>query len=121
MNADFKLQLLNLIRDVAMTAAGLTMAVTPLALWASPTLDAFYAVLTACAVSCSVVMLISQYGPEEPRPTGRRDTPVRVPPHLVHQLQNQRELGRKELPELRRFVQDKSAPGTDTESDSERH
>ncbi len=117
MDARLKLQILNVARDVAMTVAGLTMAVTPLALWASPTLTSFYVVLTACAVSCSVVLIISELGPDEPSSGHRRDTRVSMSPELVRQLQNQRELGRKDLPELRRFVQDNSKRSADDEDD----
>lgn len=107
MDARLKLQILAVARSVAMTAAGLTLAVIPLALWASPTLSVFYAVLTTCAVACGVVLVLSQIGPDEPARGQRRDERVRLSPWLVRHLQNQRELGRKDLPELRRFVQDK--------------
>ncbi len=98
-------QFLIVAKNVAMTIAGLAMAVTPLALWASPTLTAFYWVLTTCAVSCAVVMVLAEFGPEEapsPRPHSDR---AELPPELTNLLQNRRELSREDCPELRGYVQ----------------
>ena len=108
MDTRLKLRLYLWAREVAMTIAGLTMAVIPLAIWASPTLSVFYSVLTACAVSCAVVLLLSEFGPDETTPASGKSNRVALAPDLVHMLQNQRELGREDLPELRRFVTDKS-------------
>ena len=108
MDTRLKLRLYLWAREVAMTIAGLTMAVIPLALWASPTLSVFYSVLTACAVSCAVVMLLAEFGPDETTPSRGPSDRVALNPDLLHKLQNQRELAREDLPELRRFVADKS-------------
>lgn len=105
MDQNLKRLILNWAQNAAMTIAGLTMAVTPLALWASPTLTVFYTVLITCGLACAAVVLLSQVGEEEPRPARRRDDKVALTPRLIRFLQNQRELGRKELPELRRFLE----------------
>ena len=89
-----------------MTVAGLTMVLTPLALWASPNVTAFYATLLICAAAYAIYLLLLQIGPEPPAPTGRGADKVALSPHLIDLLQNQRELSRNKLPALRKFVQD---------------
>ncbi len=106
MDRSARLQLLNVAKNVAMTVAGLAMAVTPLALWASPTLTAFYWVLATCATASAVVLVLAEFGPEDPPADRRgRDRPE-LPPELTNLLQNRRELSREDLPELRGYVQD---------------
>ena len=107
MDARARSQIFTAAKTVAMTIAGLTMAVTPLAVWASPTLTAFYWVLTACAVASGVVLLLSQFEEDAPPPKGQRRERAELPPELTRLLQGQRELAREDLPELRRFVQNK--------------
>ena len=114
MDARSKRLILSWAKSAAMTIAGLTMAVTPLALWASPTLTAFYTVLITCGLACCAVLLLSQLGDDVPVPAQRRDDKVGLSPRLIRFLQNQRELGRKDLPELRRFVEDKTENRDDT-------
>lgn len=89
-----------------MTVAGLTMVLTPLALWASPTIAAFKAALITCAAAYGLFLLLSQIGAEDPAPTDGKDGRVALSPRLIHQLQNKRELSREDVPELRQFVQD---------------
>ena len=93
-----------------MTVAGLTMVLTPLALWASPNLTAFYAALITCAAAYGLFLLLSQIGPEEAVPNRRDDGRVALPPRLITRLPARRELGREDLPELRKFVQDNMQP-----------
>ncbi|MEM8686570.1 MAG: hypothetical protein AAGF81_04535 [Pseudomonadota bacterium] len=88
-----------------MTVAGLAMAVTPLALWASPTLTAFYWVLATCAVSSCVVLVLAEFGPDEPSVSGHRQDRAELPLELTSLLQNRRELSREDLPELRGHVE----------------
>ncbi len=107
MDARSKRLIMTWAKNAAMTIAGLTMAITPLALWASPTLTAFYTVLITCGLACCAVLLISQLGDDAPLPAKRSDDRVGLSPGLIRFLQNQRELGRKDLPELRRFVEGK--------------
>jgi hypothetical protein len=49
--------------DIAATGAGLTMVATPLALWASPNLTAFYAVLGSCAAAYLLLVLLGWLDP----------------------------------------------------------
>lgn len=107
-----KNRLLLRAKMAAMTIAGLTMVLTPLALWAAPNLTAFYASLLTCATAYAAYLLLSQIGPEEPVPAVRRDDKVALSPQLIDLLQDQRELSRSKLPELRRFVQDNIRPKT---------
>lgn len=93
-----------------MTVAGLTMVLTPLALWASPNLTAFYAALLTCAAAYGLYLLLSQIGPEEPLPNLPDDGRVALSPRMIELLQSRRELGRENLPELRRFVQESMRP-----------
>lgn len=102
-----RLQLLSVAKNVAMTIAGLAMAVTPLALWASPTLNSFYWVLATCAIACAVVLVLAEFGPDDPPSQPRRDERPELPPELTNLLQNRRELSREDLPELRGYVQDR--------------
>ena len=94
------------VKEFAMTVLGLTMVLTPLALWASPNLTAFYAALITCAAAYGAYLLLLRIGPEDAVPAGRRDEQVSLPPRLINLLQNQGDLSREELPVLRQFVQD---------------
>ena len=67
MNARQRIRYLARARDVAMTVTGLTMVLTPLALWASPNLTAFYAALLTCGGGYCAYLLLSQFGPHDPR------------------------------------------------------
>ena len=87
-----------------MTVTGLTMVLTPLALWASPNLTAFYAALLTCGGGVDRVG--DGCGPLDPVPTRNRSDKVALSPRLIDLLQNQRELSRKDLPEVQRFVRD---------------
>ena len=74
MDAQRKALYLARAKEIAMTVAGLTMVSTPLALWASPNLTAFYASLITCAAAYGAFLLLSQVGAEAPRrPDARRD------------------------------------------------
>ena len=106
MDARQRIRYLVRARDVAMTVTGLTMVLTPLALWASPNLTAFYAALLTCGGAYCAYLLLSQFGPHDPAPARKRSNKVALSPHLVDLLQNQRELSRKDLPEVQRFVRD---------------
>ena len=105
MDGNAKLAALVWARNAAMTIAGLAMAVTPLALWASPTLTVFYTVLITCGLACCAVVLLSQIGPDDPPSGARREDRVRLPDRFIALLQNRRELSREDLPELKDFVQ----------------
>ncbi len=89
-----------------MTVAGLTMVLTPLALWASPNLTAFYAALVTCAAAYGLYVLLSRIGVEGTAPNRRDAGIVALPSRLTSLLQNQRELSRMDVPELHDFVQD---------------
>ena len=106
MNARQRIRYLVRARDVAMTVTGLTMVLTPLALWASPNLTAFYAALLTCGGVYCAYLLLSQFGPHAPAPARKRSDKVALSPRLIDLLQNQRELSRKDLPEVQRFVRD---------------
>lgn len=93
-------------KTIAMTILGLTMVLTPLALWASPNLTAFYAALLTCGTAYGVYLLLAQIGPHEAAPARKRSDKVTLSPRLIDLLQNQRELSRKDLPEIERFVRD---------------
>ena len=55
------------LADAIMTAAGLVLAVTPLALWASPSKPVFYITLTVCGIAYGVILLLAKTsGPEQP-------------------------------------------------------
>jgi len=54
-----------------MTIAGLTLVLTPLALWAAPTIAAFKAALITCAAAYGLFLLLSQIGPEDTTPDSR--------------------------------------------------
>lgn len=93
-------------KDIAMTVAGLTMVLTPLALWASPNVTAFYTVLLTCAAAYGLYLALNQIGPEDTADGLCGERRVQLPPQLITRLQGKRELDREELPELRLFVQD---------------
>ncbi len=78
MNARQRIRYLVRARDVAMTVTGLTMVLTPLALWASPNLTAFYAALLTCGGAYCAYLLLSQFGLHDPE-TSRQGSPVPAP------------------------------------------
>lgn len=110
MDVTQKMRSLTRAKEIAMTVAGLTMVLTPLALWASPNLTAFYAALCTCAAAYGIFLLLSQIGAEEPAPPRRENNRTALSPELIDRLQNQRELSRNRLPELRQFVTENLQP-----------
>ncbi len=107
-------------REIALTVLGLTMVLSPLALWASPSLTAFYASLITCGVAYGLFVLLSQIemaGDEAMPPGGRGDERVVIPSHLYSVMQGQREMSREATPELRKFVQDKLRPPDSKDTD----
>ena len=113
MNDRQKARYLLRAKTIAMTVFGLTMVLTPLALWASPNLTAFYAALLTCGIAYCTYLLLSQFGPHEAAPARKRSDKVTLSPRLIDLMQNQRELSRKDLPEIQRFVQDRSRKDRD--------
>lgn len=100
-----------LATDIGMTVSGLVMAATPLILWMSPTKASFYITLTVCLTAFGVLVLLSKFGPEDEAAAPAKEnnsSKITLSPELIAHLQGQRELSRKELPELKKFVRDKS-------------
>jgi hypothetical protein len=102
------------VADIIMTVAGIILAATPLALWASPSKPVFYLTLIVCGIAYGIVYLVARMAPSSGNP---QDTShanrfkVALPDSLIVKLQNHRERSRDGLSLLRKFVQDNADAG----------
>jgi len=102
--------------DTAMTVFGLTMAVSPLLLWVTPTAISLYLVIGAVAVSAVMVMLLAGYDTPTMHsyPPGHMFTHDRIkvslPPELIAEAQKLPFMSRseRERSRLRAYVQAKT-------------
>lgn len=87
-----------------MTAAGLVMMLTPLALWIVPDITSFKLVLAVCGVACWIVVLLARLDREgRDRTEGRPAEPLAaLSPETIERLQNAGEMRRRRPDPLRR-------------------
>ncbi len=76
--------------DAAMTIAGLTMLLAPLALWVAPDKVTFKLVLLVCFAACGAVILLARWKAHWPEERGRAAPPLtRLSEQAIERLQNQ--------------------------------
>lgn len=80
------------LADIGLVVFGMAMAVTPLALWAAPTLDYFYLALKICGISAFMVWVLADLA--SPGTGIGRPRPSRLPAKLIEDFQNLRQMGR---------------------------
>lgn len=89
------------IVSAAMTAAGLIMLLSPLALWIAPDKVTFKLVLLVCLVASGVVILLARTGEPDDAPRQASRPPSGLSEATIEQLQNRRELSRRPIEILR--------------------
>lgn len=100
------------LADIAMTCAGLMMAITPLTLWISPEKEILLFWLGVCAASGLIVIVLARSGLTD-KAGPSRDAEASERPYLPEQMiarwQNFGHLSRREGEEVREFVRGRLA------------
>jgi len=90
-----------------MPVAGLVMVFTPLALWMAPDPLTYKIMLLVCGAGFFAVLLFDHIREDVPISAEAPNLKVELPEHLIGELQDQRELSRRDPARLRKFVADK--------------
>ena len=97
----------NRISDIGMTVAGLVIVFTPLALWMAPDPFTYKIMLLVCGAGFFAVVFFDRIREDVPVSAEAPNLKVELPEQLIGELQDQRELSRRNPARLRKFVADK--------------